>query len=136
MPRDDNKGNGGGGRRPARNVLGGSLEVCSIKPMTGFLRNGCCDTLPQDVGSHTVCVVMSKEFLAYSKEAGNDLSTPMPQYGFPGLRPGDRWCLCAPRWQEALQAGAAPRIVLRATEEGALDHCKLADLKKYAVDLA
>jgi uncharacterized protein len=98
MPRDDNKGNGGGGRRQARNVLGGSLEVCSIKPMTGFLRNGCCDTLPQDVGSHTVCVVMSKEFLAYSKEAGNDLSTPMPQYGFPGPRPCERRWLCSPPW--------------------------------------
>jgi len=136
MPRDDNKGNGGGGRRQARNVLGGSLEVCSIKPMTGFLRNGCCDTLPQDVGSHTVCVVMTAEFLAFSKARGNDLSTPMPEFGFSGLVPGDRWCLCAPRWQEALEAESAPRVVLRATHEGALDYCALADLKRYAIDLS
>ena len=136
MPRDDNKGNGGGGRRQARNVLGTALELCSVNPMTGFLRNGCCDTLPQDVGSHTVCVVMTKEFLSFSKAAGNDLSTPMPDYGFPGLKPGDRWCLCAPRWQEALDAGQAPRVVLRATHAEALDYCALEDLKRHAVDLS
>ena len=129
---------GGRGRGPAqpRNVFGGKLEECSIKPMTGFFRNGCCDTSEQDVGSHTVCVVMTDEFLKFSKVRGNDLSTPMPDYGFPGLKAGDRWCLCAPRWQEALEAGQAPRVVLRATHEGALAFCSLADLKRHAIDLA
>lgn len=140
MPLDDSGwtggGGDGGGRRVAKNVLGGQLENCSLSPMTGFFRNGCCDTSREDVGSHTVCVVMTREFLAFSKDAGNDLSTPMPDYGFPGLKPGDRWCLCAPRWQEALDAGSAPRVVLRATHEGALQHCELADLKKYAIDLS
>jgi hypothetical protein len=126
----------GGRKRPSRNVLGGVLENCSLKPMTGFFRNGCCDTGAEDVGSHTVCVVMTAEFLAFSKSCGNDLSTPMPDYGFPGLVPGDRWCLCAPRWQEALEAKSAPRVVLRATHEGALDYCALADLKRYAIDLS
>jgi uncharacterized protein (DUF2237 family) len=133
MPRDGD--NGGGGRSPSRNVLGGRLDSCSIKPMTGFFRNGCCDTGREDAGSHTVCVVMTAEFLEFSKARGNDLSTPMPDFGFPGLVPGDRWCLCAPRWQEALEAGRAPRIVLRATHEGALRYCALGDLKRYAVDL-
>src|SRR4051812_41820729 len=139
MPRDDNKGDGGGGggrRPPAKNVLGTALEACSTRPMTGFFRNGCCDTIPQDVGSHTVCVVMTAEFLAFSKAAGNDLSTPMPEHGFPGLKAGDRWCLCAPRWQEALDAGQAPRVALRATHAQALDYCRLEDLKKYAADLS
>jgi uncharacterized protein len=126
----------GGRKRPSRNVLGGVLENCSLKPMTGFFRNGCCDTGAEDVGSHTVCVVMTAEFLAFSKSCGNDLSTPMPDYGFPGLVPGDRWCLCAPRWQEALEAASAPRVVLRATHEGALEYCELADLKRYAIDLS
>ncbi len=124
------------GRRPSRNVMGGILDICSIKPMTGFFRNGCCDTSAEDLGSHTVCTVMTAEFLAFSKAAGNDLSTPHPEFGFAGLQPGDRWCLCAPRWQEALDSGAAPRVVLRATHEGALDHCALADLKRHAIDLA
>jgi uncharacterized protein (DUF2237 family) len=106
------------GRRPSRNVLGGPLAICSTQPVTGFFRNGCCDTSPEDVGSHTVCAVMTAEFLAFSKRQGNDLSTPRPEFGFPGLKPGDRWCLCAPRWQEALEANAAPRVVLRATAEG------------------
>jgi len=88
-----------------------------MEPKTGFLRDGCCNTGPEDVGSHTVCAVMTAEFLEFSKSRGNDLSTPMPQFGFPGLRPGDRWCLCAPRWHEALEAGYAPRVVLRATHE-------------------
>ncbi len=126
----------GGRKRPSRNVLGGVLENCSLKPMTGFFRNGCCDTGAEDVGSHTVCVVMTAEFLIFSKSRGNDLSTPMPDYGFPGLVPGDRWCLCAPRWQEALEAESAPRVVLRATHEGALEYCDLADLKRYAIDLS
>jgi uncharacterized protein (DUF2237 family) len=126
----------GGRKRPSRNVLGGILENCSLKPMTGFFRNGCCDTGPEDIGSHTVCVLMTAEFLAFSKSRGNDLSTPMPEFGFAGLVPGDRWCLCAPRWQEALEADSAPRVVLRATHEGALDYCELADLKRYAIDLS
>jgi hypothetical protein len=134
MPRDG--GGGGGGRKPSRNVLGGELAACSMSPMTGFFRNGCCDTAPSDVGSHTVCVVATAEFLEFSKSRGNDLSTPMPEYGFSGLKPGDRWFLCAPRWQEALEAGKAPRVVLRATHLGALEHCALADLKRYAIDLS
>jgi uncharacterized protein len=133
MPRGDG---GGGRRRPSRNVLGEPLESCSIDPVTGFFRNGCCDTSAEDTGSHTVCVVMTAEFLAFSKARGNDLSTPMPQWGFPGLKAGDRWCLCAPRWQEAFAAGRAPRVALRATHEGALEFCTLADLKRFAVDLA
>jgi uncharacterized protein len=135
MPLDATGGDRrGGGGRPARNVLGGPLEPCSLRPLTGFFRDGCCNTGPEDAGSHTVCAVMTAEFLAYSRAAGNDLSTPMPQYGFPGLRPGDRWCLCAPRWQEALAAGCAPQVVLRATELGALAWCGLDDLRAHAVD--
>jgi len=132
----DDRGNGGGGRGSPRNVLGERLEICSIKPMTGFLRDGCCDTAPEDIGSHTVCAVMTAAFLEFSKSRGNDLSTPIPEFGFPGLKPGDRWCLCAPRWQEALEAGQAPRVVLRATHEAALSHCSFDDLKRFAVDLA
>lgn len=126
----------GGGRRPSRNVLGLPLEACSHDPMTGFFRNGCCDTSREDTGSHTVCIVSTEEFLAFSKSVGNDLSTPIPEYGFPGLKPGDRWCLCAPRWQQALEAGKVPRVVLQATHEGALEYCALDDLKRYAVDLS
>jgi uncharacterized protein (DUF2237 family) len=136
MPFDESGGRGG--REPKRgalNVLGSALETCSIRPMTGFFRNGCCDTSAQDLGSHTVCAVMTAEFLAFSKAMGNDLSTPMPEYGFPGLVPGDRWCLCAPRWQEALEGGAPPRVALRATHQGALEHCALTDLKRFAIDL-
>ena len=96
-----------------------------MKPKTGFFRDGCCNTGREDAGSHTVCAVMTAAFLEFSKSRGNDLSTPMPQLGFPGLRPGDRWCLCAPRWREALEAACAPRVVLRATHEGALDYCEL-----------
>jgi hypothetical protein len=124
------------GRRPSRNVFGDPLQVCSLSPMTGFLRNGCCDTGPEDVGSHTVCVVATAEFLQFSKAMGNDLSTPMPDYGFEGLKPGDRWCLCAPRWKEAFDANQAPRVVLRATHQGALEFCSLAELKSRAIDLA
>ena len=105
-------------------------------PQANDWLDGCCNTGPQDVGSHTVCVVMTAEFLEFSKSRGNDLSTPVPEFGFPGLKPGDRWCLCAPRWQEALEDGSAPRVVLRATHEGALAHCALADLKRFAIDLA
>ena len=126
----------GGGRPSARNVLGERLETCSNNPMTGVFRDGCCNTDHEDIGSHTVCAVMTAAFLDFSRSRGNDLSTPMPEFGFAGLKSGDRWCLCAPRWQEALEAGQAPRVVLRATHEGALEHCALADLKRYAVDLA
>ena len=135
MLRDD-RAEGEGWRGTPRNVLGERLEVCSIEPMTGFFRDGCCNTAREDVGSHTVCAVMTAAFLAFSKSRGNDLTTPIPQLGFRGLEPGDRWCLCAPRWQEALEAGRAPRVVVRATHEGALDYCTLADLKRFAVDLA
>ena len=120
----------------ARNVLGGELAPCSVDPVTGFFRNGCCETGPHDVGMHTVCAVMTAEFLAFSRSAGNDLSTPVPEAQFPGLKPGDRWCLCAPRWQEALEAGQAPQVILRATHEGALHYCRLEDLKRYAIDLS
>ena len=116
-----------------RNVLGGPLESCSLDPMTGFFRDGCCRTAPEDAGSHTVCAELTAEFLAFSRAAGNDLSTPVPEYGFPGLKPGDRWCLCAPRWAEALAHGAAPRVFLDATHEGALEHCRLEDLQAHAV---
>ena len=121
-----------GGRVPALNVLGGRLQSCSTTPLTGFLRNGCCNTTPEDHGSHTVCAVMTAEFLAFSAARGNDLATPRPEYGFPGLQPGDRWCLCAPRWQEAFDAGRAPAVVLASTEAGALSHCSLSDLKTHA----
>jgi uncharacterized protein (DUF2237 family) len=123
-----------GGR--SRNVFGGPLENCSTSPMTGFFRNGCCDTNAEDAGSHTVCVVVTEAFLVFSRSMGNDLSTPMPEFGFPGLKEGDRWCLCAPRWREAFEVGQAPRVVLRATHEGALEFCALADLKRHAIDLA
>ena len=126
---------GGGRRRVGRNVLGEPLTPCSDTPLTGFYRDGCCNTGPDDAGSHTVCAVMTADFLAFSKMLGNDLSTPMPEFDFPGLKPGDRWCLCAPRWQEAFVAGKAPKLVLAATHEGALEHTDLADLKRFAVDL-
>ena len=120
----------------ARNVLGEELVPCSLDPVTGFFRNGCCETGPHDVGMHTVCAVMTAEFLAFSKAMGNDLSTPRPDLGFPGLKPGDRWCLVAPRWVEALQAGMAPRVVLLATHEAALRYTDLKTLKAYALDLS
>lgn len=126
----------GRGPIPSRNVFGEPLEPCSMQPNTGFFRDGCCNTGPEDVGSHTVCVVVTDEFLKFSKLRGNDLSTPLPNFGFPGLKAGDRWCLCAPRWQEALEANMAPRVVLRATHEAALTFCSLADLKSHAIDLA
>jgi uncharacterized protein (DUF2237 family) len=119
----------------ARNVLGGELEPCSGRPLTGFYRNACCETGPEDVGLHTVCAVMTEAFLAFSQRAGNDLSTPRPEYGFPGLKPGDRWCLCAPRWKEALDAGAAPAVVLEATHEETLAIVPLGVLKDFAADL-
>ena len=117
----------------ARNVLGEELAPCSLDPVTGFFRNGCCETGPHDVGMHTVCAVMTAEFLAYSKSVGNDLSTPRPDLGFDGLKPGDRWCLCAPRWKEALDAGAAPQVVLESTHEETLAIVPLGVLKDHAV---
>ena len=117
------------------NVFGEPLGDCSLDPVTGFFRNGCCDTSDQDVGSHTVCSIMTEEFLAYSASVGNDLSTPMPEAGFAGLNPGDQWCLCAPRWQQAFEANAAPKVLLSSTHMGALEYCQLDDLKKFAVDL-
>jgi uncharacterized protein (DUF2237 family) len=119
----------------ANNVLGETLEPCSTAPLTGFTRNGSCETGPQDLGSHTVCAQVTTEFLEYSKSKGNDLITPVPEYDFPGLKPGDRWCLCAARWREALEAGCAPRVVLRATHEGALNLVEMDDLKVHAIDL-
>ena len=119
-----------------RNVFGEQLEVCSLAPRTGFYRTGCCDTGAEDFGIHTVCVEVTTEFLAFSKSRGNDLSSPLPEFGFPGLKPGDRWCLCAARWQEALEAHAAPRVVLGATHERTLEIVELAELKRYALDLA
>lgn len=118
------------------NVFGEPMRPCSHDPMTGFYRNACCSTGPDDRGRHVVCVEVTADFLAFSKQAGNDLSTPRPEFGFPGLRPGDRWCLCADRWQQALEAGAPPRVVLSATHRLALEHVELADLKRYALDLA
>ncbi|MEJ0044806.1 MAG: DUF2237 domain-containing protein [Rhodospirillales bacterium] len=131
MPLDST---GGSHRQPSVNVLGGLLAPCSSDPVTGFYRTGCCDTGPDDVGSHTVCVVVTAGFLRFSRGQGNDLSTPRPEFGFSGLKPGDRWCLCAPRWQQALEAGEAPMVVLEATHRGALDYCALADLRRHAAD--
>ena len=120
----------------ARNVLGDKLQSCSETPVTGFYRDGCCNTGPDDLGLHTVCALMTREFLEFSRARGNDLSTPMPQMGFPGLKPGDRWCLCAARWKEALDAGMAPRVFLTSTHEATLEVVSLEDLKKYALDLS
>ncbi len=118
-----------------RNVMGEPLLECSSRPLTGFYRDGCCRTGPEDVGRHVVCIQVSDDFLAFSKARGNDLSTPMPEFGFPGLRAGDRWCLCALRWKEALEADAAPKVVLSATHESALEVIALEDLKRFAMDL-
>lgn len=115
-------------------VLGKPLEPCSLDPETGFYRNGACDTGEEDFGSHTVCAVMTAEFLDYTRSRGNDLSTPRPEFGFPGLNPGDRWCLCAMRWKEALEAGVAPPVVLGATHSAALDVVPFADLEAHATD--
>ena len=116
----------------ARNVLGQELTPCSLDPVTGFFRNGCCETGPHDLGMHTVCAVMTAEFLEFSKRMGNDLSTPRPDMAFDGLKPGDRWCLCAPRWKEALDAGAAPNVVLASTHEETLAIVPLGVLKDHA----
>jgi uncharacterized protein len=119
--------------RSANNVLGGPLQSCCTDPITGFYRDGFCHTGGGDYGAHVVCARVTAEFLAFSRSRGNDLSTPMPDYGFPGLKPGDCWCLCASRWQEALEAGMAPPVVLAATHASALEYCSLEDLKAHAV---
>ena len=123
-------------RDPDVNVVGGELLPCSNAPVTGFFRDGCCSTGPEDVGSHTVCAVMTEEFLAFSKLAGNDLSTPRPELGFEGLEPGDRWCVCAERWLEAHRAGCAPTVVLGATHVRALDVVPIDLLTAHAVESA
>jgi uncharacterized protein (DUF2237 family) len=119
-------------KEPPRNVLGQPLVVCSMAPRTGFFRDGCCSTGPSDTGRHVVCAVMTEGFLEFSRARGNDLSTPRPEYRFPGLRPGDRWCLCALRWKEALEAGKAPMVILEATHEAALRYVTIDDLLRHA----
>jgi uncharacterized protein (DUF2237 family) len=124
---------GSSGRPPDRNVLGGELNACSRQPLTGFFRDGCCRTGPDDAGVHTVCAVMTRDFLEFTVMAGNDLVTPQPQWGFPGLVAGDRWCLCAGRWLEAANAGRAPPVVLTATHEKTLEIVPLDVLQRHAV---
>lgn len=119
-----------------RSVLDEPLALCSADPVTGFTRTGCCETGPGDIGSHTVCVEVTAEFLAFSRGRGNDLISPVPEFSFPGLKPGDRWCLCASRWQEALEAGVAPPVIMRATHERALETIAFADLSARALDLS
>lgn len=118
----------------ARNVLGEKLQTCCISPMTGFYRDGSCKTGGGDWGAHVICAQVTEEFLRYTKSQGNDLSTPVPAFNFPGLKPGDRWCLCASRWKEALDAGFAPPVVLASTHASALEYVSLAELKQYAID--
>lgn len=122
------------GRPRARNVLGGPLLPCSVAPLTGFFRDGCCNTAPEDAGLHTVCAQMTAEFLAFSRRMGNDLSTPRPEFGFAGLKPGDRWCLCAARWEEARRAGVAPPVLLEATHEATLHVTTHAHLVAHALE--
>jgi uncharacterized protein len=117
----------------AKNVLGTNLEICCTSPMTGYYRDGMCNTGGQDFGMHVVCAQVTAEFLEFTKLQGNDLSTPVPEFNFPGLKPGDRWCLCAARWQEAKAAGVAPPVVLAATHARALEVCNLEDLQTHAV---
>ena len=121
-------------RGAARNVLGGPLLPCSVAPLTGWFRDGCCNTDARDSGLHVVCCEMTEAFLAFSLRAGNDLSTPRPEYGFPGLTPGDRWCVCAARWEEARRAGVAPPVLLEATHEAATQVCRIEDLRAHALD--
>lgn len=118
----------------AKNVLGSPLETCCTSPMTGFYRNGCCETGGDDQGVHVICAQVTEEFLAFTKQQGNDLSTPSPMFGFPGLKPGDQWCLCASRWKEALDAGVAPPVSLAATHARALEYVSMDELKQHALD--
>ena len=122
-------------KEEAINLFGDTLLPCSDDPLTGFFRDGCCNTNEMDAGSHTVCIEISQQFLEYSRFKGNDLSTPVPEYGFPGLKAGDRWCLCAARWKEAHEQDMAPRVHLTRTHKKALDIIPLATLRKYAADL-
>jgi hypothetical protein len=122
--------------RKGKNVFGEELETCSSSPVTGFYRDGCCRTGPEDIGMHVVCAEVTAEFLEFSKSQGNDLSTPNPEFEFPGLKPGDRWCICALRWKEALDSGFAPPVILASTDESALEVLSLDELKRYAIDLA
>ena len=118
-----------------RSVLGGDLEPCGTDPLTGFYRDGCCNTGAEDLGSHTICAVVTAGFLEHQRSIGNDLSTPLPQYGFPGLKPGDRWAVCAGRWLQSYEAGAAAPVVLRATNAAALDHVPREALEEFAADV-
>ena len=127
-------GNGNGTKPQQKNVFGGKLEDCSHQPLTGFFRDGCCHTGPSDAGSHTVCAQVTEEFLEFSRQSGNDLSTPRPEYGFPGLKPGDSWCVVAARWRQALEAGVAPPVNLKATHQGALNYVSLEDLLRRAIE--
>jgi len=120
--------------KKAKNVLGTELETCSMDPVTGFYRDGCCNTGGSDMGLHTVCIEVTADFLKFSKQQGNDLSTPFPQYEFPGLQPGDRWCLCVERWKEALEAGMAPHVKLDACHISTLEFVDLEDLQQYAIE--
>ncbi|MGI8642336.1 MAG: DUF2237 family protein [Pyrinomonadaceae bacterium] len=124
--------NGNGHKPKPKNVLGGELKCCCLTPLTGFYRDGFCKTGADDVGSHTVCILATDEFLEFSRSRGNDLSTPRPEFNFPGLQEGDKWCLVALRWQEALEAGFAPQVVLEATHQASLNYVSLEDLQKYA----
>lgn len=119
----------------AKNVLGENLKTCCTSPMTGFYRNGACETGPADIGTHVVCAEVTKDFIEFTRSRGNDLMSPAPHHGFPGLKPGDRWCLCVSRWKEALDAGVAPPVVLSATHEATLKYVSLEDLKKHAVTI-
>jgi len=119
-----------------KNVFGQEIEICSNSPLTGFYRDGCCRTGPDDLGMHVVCIEASEEFLEFSKAMGNDLSTPNPDFEFAGLKPGDRWCLCALRWKEAMESDMAPPVILTSTHESVLEVVSLDDLKKYAIDLS
>ena len=120
---------------PDHNVLGGALAACSMSPRTGFYRDGCCNTGPEDLGLHVVCAQVTAKFLEFARAQGNDLITPMPAYGFPGLKPGDRWCVCAATWRQAYEAGCAPPVVLEATHEETLAVVPLSALKEHALDV-
>ena len=124
----------GGDQSVAKNVFGQDLQICSSNPLTGFFRTGKCETCGEDQGMHTVCTQVTAEFLEFSYRAGNDLSTPRPEYRFPGLQPGDHWCLCLPRWLEALEAGVAPKLALKATHISAIEHVSMETLLKFALD--
>ncbi len=124
------------GEENQKNVFGEPLRECSTDPVTGFLRDGCCHSSPSDPGLHLVCAEMTEEFLIFSKSRGNDLSTPRPEFQFPGLKPGNRWCICALRWKEALEGGVAPPVFLQSTHQSALEVIDFSDLKKYAADIS